>query len=59
MANLGPGHGGFKNIREIQIDEAAMGRAPGGETAVIEETVMVVLAILVIKRKNNRRNHRR
>lgn len=56
VAKLGRGHGGFKNIAEIEVDEAAMQRAPGGETAVIEEAIMVGLVWMELRRRNNQRS---
>ena len=53
VAKLWLGHGGFKNIVEVEVDEAAMQRAPGGETAVIEEAIMVGLVWIELRRRQS------
>ena len=55
VAKLGRGHGGFNNVGEIEVDEAAMQRAPGGETAVIEEAVMVSFLWIELRRRQRQR----
>ena len=57
VARFGPGHGGSKNIAEVEVDEAAMQRAPGGETAVIEEAIMVGLAWIELRERNSQSSY--